>query len=36
MQPADAAVTITIHVIEIVGLAIAVVLYLLFKLWRRI
>jgi hypothetical protein len=36
MEPAGAAVTITIHVIEIVGVAIAVVLYLLIKLWRRI
>jgi hypothetical protein len=36
MEPASAAVTITIHVIEIVGLAIAVVLYFLIRLWRRL
>jgi hypothetical protein len=31
-----AVVTITIHVLEIVGLVIVLLLYLLFKVWRRI
>jgi hypothetical protein len=31
-----AAVTITIHVLEIVAFVIAVLLYLLIKVWRRI
>ena len=31
-----AAVTITIHVLEIVGAVILVLLYLLVKVWRRI
>jgi hypothetical protein len=29
-------VTITIHVLEIVGLVVVLLLYLLIKLWRRI
>jgi len=29
-------VTITIHVLEVVGVAIVVLLYLLVKVWRRI
>jgi hypothetical protein len=33
---ASAVVTITIHVLEIVAFVIVVLLYLLFKIWRRI
>jgi hypothetical protein len=36
MEPASAALTITIHVIEFVVLAIVVLVYFLIKLWRRI
>jgi hypothetical protein len=31
-----AVLTITIHVLELVGLAIVVLVYLLVKLWRKI
>jgi hypothetical protein len=33
---AVAVVMVTIHVAEIVGAAVLVLLYLLFRLWRRI
>jgi hypothetical protein len=36
MGPVIAALTIKIHVIELVILAIIVLIYLLIKLWRRI
>jgi hypothetical protein len=36
MGPPIAALTITIHVLELVVVAIVVLIYLLIKIWRRI